>query len=57
MTTNSNTRFGHKVWCDIQVVEPVKEAEPVKEVEPVKEAAIVSNLGLSQMNLGKEQAD
>lgn len=40
MQTGHSVRFGHKVWCDIQVVEPVQPEQPVEEepkpVEPIK---------------------
>lgn len=29
MCTGENKRFGHKVWCDIQVFEPIKEEIPI----------------------------
>lgn len=36
MQTGHSVRFGHKVWCDIQVVEPVVPEEPKPVVEPIK---------------------
>lgn len=47
MQTGHSVRFGHKVWADIRVIEPVKAAEPeavlempklVAQEEPVQSA-------------------
>jgi next-to-BRCA1 protein 1 len=40
MATGDNKRFGHKVWCDIQVLE---------KPEPVKKVPVVPSLGLSDL--------
>lgn len=40
MMTGENKRFGHKVWCDIQVIEPEKQDVPKLNLEQIEEANV-----------------
>jgi len=45
MQTGHSVRFGHKVWADIRVTEPVEaiDVEPVELVAPVEPVALIKS--------------